>query len=320
MKSKRYANDAEEEKAAEKSIQREAFERSRASGLQSTSILAPNLSIFTTASNSHNDDDHSHMDDDDANNQYAPDDYDGGFDDYDDDREDPAFDNFMSTDDNAKKYSSTSFVENEMKDDEFPSYTSSEKASNTTFLDALCTGDALNNGGEYNYFDTTTFDTIVAGNQWAGSSHWKKSERVRTKPKKFTQAEEDEPKRKGQKSRKRKDTKDTKSKSFIDFNSCHKCLDVLLKEKKKTRGKKSQTDPSQYTQAMKQKHSKERNILPQDAEININQFSTLFMRPHATLSGLKSGSKTYRKSVGAYTLQCIYKYFVRTYLIIFFFN
>ncbi len=260
------------------------------------SILAPNMSMFTTASNVT-------PTDDENENQYAPDDYGGGFDDFDDDDHgDQEFDNFIATNDSEKKYSSTSFVENEMTQDEFPSY-SSEKASNTTFLDAVCTGDALNNGGEYNYFDANTLDTMVTGNQWAGSAHWKKSVRLRTKPKRYTpsNSNEEEPKKKDQKRKKRKETKDTKSKVLIDLKSCHQCLDDLVKQNKKTRGKKSSIDQSQFTKAMLQKHTKERNILPQDAEISIRQFSTLFMRPNAMVSDLNVAPSVSRKSVGKKT-------------------
>ena len=285
IKSKRYANDEDEEKAAEESIQREAFERSRASGLQCTSILAPNLSIFTTLSNKTSDD------------QYAPDDYGGDFDDYDDDNEGPAFDNFITMDGNAEKYASTSFVENEMKQDEIPSYSSSENASNSTFLDAICQGEALNTGSEYNYFDTRSIDNIVAGNQWAGAAHWKKSQRSRTKAKKFI-SKQDEPKRNDQKRKRKKEIKEIQSKSVIDLKNCFKCLDPLLKKNKKSKGKKSITDPSQFTKTMKEKHSKERNILPQDAEISIKQFSMLFMRHNAMVSDFVSGPPVPRKSVG----------------------
>lgn len=290
FQSKRYANDEEEEKAAEESIQREAFERSRASGIQ-MSILAPNMSMFSYAANKTADED-----------EYAPDDFGGGFDD-DDDNEDPDFDNFIATDNNAEKYASVSFAEDEMKEnDDIPVYSIEKKTANMDFLDVICQDGALNTGGEYKFFDTAAIDKII-GDQWAGSSHWKKSARLRTKPKRFTQEQEKEQKQSDQKGndqkRKRKnETKDVKAKSLIDLKSCHKCLDRLIKENKKTKGKKSDTDQSQFTKAIKQKHTNEKNILPYDAEISMKQFSTLFMRPGDVVSEFISARKTPRKSVG----------------------
>lgn len=253
-----------------------------------------------------------------SEDQYAPDDYGGGFDDddHDDDNNDQAFDNFIATktSEEGEKYSSTSFVENEMNGNEFPPFSSTENTNtNTVFLDAVCDGDVLNSNGEYNYFDETKMDSIIGGNQWAGCAHWKKSGRTRSKPKRFDPTLQENPatttNKKDQKRKKRKETmKDSKTKSLVDLKSCHKCLDKLLNEKKKTRGKKSKSDSSQFTQTMIQKYSKERNILPQDAEIGVKQFSTLFMRPDTTISELKSGSHmgATRKSVGTVFLMFLY--------------
>lgn len=256
------------------------------SGIQCTSILAPNISTFTTATNKGSEED------------YASDDYGGGFDDDDDDHQDPEFDNFIATDDNAVNYASTSFVEHEMNENDKYSYSATEKSSNADFLDAICQEGALNTGGEYNFFDTKTIDNILDGNQWAGSAHWKKREKLRSKPKRFSPGEVTEKKNNDTKRKRKKDTnKDTKVKSLIDLKSCHKCLDRLLKENKKTKSKKK-LDQSQFTEAMMQKHSKENNILPYDAGMNVKQFSTLFMRPGAVVSEFVSGPTLSRKSVG----------------------
>lgn len=239
-----------------------------------------------------------------SEDQYAPDDYGGGFDD-DDNHNDQVFDNFMSNsnEEGVEKYSSNSFVENEMNTSEFPPFSSSteETNTNTIFLDAVCDGDVLKNNGEYNYFDEHKMESIIAGNQWAGCAHWKKSGRVRSKPKRFEPSlQEEQTKKKDQKRKKRKETaKETKTKALIDLKSCHKCLDKLINDNKKGRVRKSKTDSSQFSQAMVQKYSKERNILPQDAEIGVKQFSTMFMRPDTTISELKSQpSQLPRKSVG----------------------
>ncbi len=144
-------------------------------------------------------------------------------------------------------------------------------------------------------------ELIIGGYQWAGCAHWKKSSRVRSKPKRLESSVQEEPtKKRDQKRKKRKEvTKDPQTKVLIDLNTCTKCLEHLLIDKKKSRGKKTvKFDSSQFTAAMINKYSKERNILPQDAEIGVKQFSTLFMRPDTTISELNSGSQISRKSVG----------------------
>lgn len=211
--------------------------------------------------------------------EYASDDYDGGFDDYDD----PEFDNFIAADDNAEKYASASFIAHEMHESDKPPSLSTEKSVKVDFLDAICNNGALHTNGEYNFFDAKALDSIMTGNQWAGSTHWKKRERLRVKPK-TSVAKSPSDKRNDQKRKKKKDTNNTKTKSLIDLHSCHECLDRLLKDNKKSKGKKNDPDASQFTKAIMQKHSKEKNILPYDAEMSTKQFSTLFMRPGAVVS------------------------------------
>lgn len=267
-------------------IQREALEKSRVGGNPSTSILAPNMSMFTSATSKNTDED-----------QYAPDNYGGGFDDYDDDdHEDPAFDNFIALDDNADKYASTSFAENEMNGNDIPTYSTSENIhSNGTFLDAVCNSEALNSGGNYNYFDSKSMEKILEGNQWAGSAHWKRRERVRSKPRKFV-SEEIETKKSNVNRKRKNGTKEKKQRSLVDFNNCHKCLDSLLK---KSERKKNTADKSQFSKAIREKHTKQRNILPQDAAITTQTFTELFLRPGAVVSEFVSSRSTATtKSVG----------------------
>lgn len=285
-KSFRYANNAEEDKAAEVEIHREALERSTASGIQQrTSFMLPNTSLMT-----HN---VSMLAGQYNPNDYEEDDY-GGGDDY-ADADDGAFDNFVAMDDHAEKYSSDSF-RNDLTQDEFENTTASlstiENSGPTTFLDEICAGDALTQGtrSNFNYFNPDLIEKLTSGNQWAGSAHWKKNQSVR--PKKVAKKVGEEKKRKDQK-QKRKSTKESQKKSLIDLNlaSCDECLEALLSTKKTQRGKGTKKDQCSMTKATKQKCDKEQNLLPFDAGMNASHFTEFFMRPDASLS-LTQGTET----------------------------
>ena len=277
LQSLRYANNAEEDKVAEEAIHREALERSTASGIQ-RSFMLPNTSMMTT-----------NMSDVSKSNDYQADDYGGGYDDFDDGDggDDDAFDNFVAMDDHAEKYSSESF-QNDLTQDEFvnSSTASTDKASPSTapstFLDEICSGDALTQGGKFNYFNPDLIEKLTSGNQWAGSAHWKKNQSTHSKK----VAKKKDGEEKTRKDQKRKTTKEPKQTSLIDLNisSCHHCLDALLSKKKPSRGKGATTDQSQLTKAAQQKYERERNILPLDAGINANHFTEFFMRPGASLT------------------------------------
>lgn len=285
FKSRRYANNAEEDKAAEKAIHREALERSTASGIQQkTSFLLPNSSVigtnlslmgtFTSTSQSNS-------------NNYDGDHYADCHDDW-DDGDDGDFENFVAMDDHAEKYSSESFRYDSTPDDleaknSVEPTANASKAYATTFLDEICEGDALIHRNQFNYFNPKMIEKFTSGNKWAGAAHWKKSE-TSIRPKKANNSEVVEEKKK-RKDSKRKKTKDTKEKCLIDFNvsSTHSCLQDLLKKSKKVRGKTVKTDPTQFAKATKQKYDKEDNLLPVDAEINLKHFTEFFVRPGATL-------------------------------------
>lgn len=285
FKSRRYANNAEEDKAAEEAIHREALERSTASGIQhKTSFLLPNNSVMGTnlslmgtfnsasQSNSNNND----------GGHYAD-----GYDDW-DDGDDGDFENFVAMDDHAEKYSSESFRYDLTQDDlevrnSDVAKTDSSKTYPATFLDEICEGDALIHRNQFNYFNPKMIEKFTSGNQWAGAAHWKKSQcNIRSRR---TEKPEEVEEKKKRKESKRKKTKDVKEKCLVDFSisSTHSCLEHLLKKTKKVRGKAVKSDPTQITKATKQKYDKENNLLPFDAEINVKHFTEFFMRPGATL-------------------------------------
>lgn len=264
-KSNRYANDEDEEAAAEESIHREALERSTANP-GGTSFLLGNTSV----ANAYKDDD----DDCDDNGV--------GFEIHDDGNDDDNFDNFLAMDTHADKYSSDSF-RNSCTEDEFSSLdNTSQNKKASTLLDELCDGDLLTQGTQFTYFNPKAIEGISSGNQWAGSAHWKKRVDKAKLTKKSTNSE---PKRKDHK-RKKKHVQTT---SVINLYAPDDCIKSLLKSKP-NKGRKTKADPTQLTNAMVLKYNKERNVLPYDAEIDLNQFTDLFMRPGSNL--LNKGAST----------------------------
>jgi condensin complex subunit 2 len=301
-KSFRYANNLEEDKAAEAAIHREALERSTASGLQHrTSFLLPNSSMMTTnlsmMSRPSNESTQPNS------NTYGGDDSDGGYDDY-DDGDDGDFENFVAMDDHAEKYSSDSF-RNDLTHDEYgtTSTTIVTEASSVppTFLDEICEGNALTEGSQFNYFNPELIEKLTSGNQWAGSAHWKKNQTVRPKKMSKPTSGDGDDNTKKRKDSKRKTTKETKKKSFIDLDisSCNDCLEALLSKKKPARGKGVKRDTTQMTNAAKEKYDKDRNMLPLDAGITVKHFTEFFMRPGASLTqSTDSAPATCAKTVG----------------------
>ncbi len=292
-KSVRYANNAEEDKAAEDEIHREALERSTASGIQqrASSFMMPNTSLMTHnvsmmgPSQNNNDD-------------YQEDDYGGGDDDY-DDEDDGAFENFVAMDDHAEKYASDSF-RNDLTQDGFVDRTASistiENSGPTTFLDEICASDALTQGTDFNYFNPELIEKLTSGNQWAGSAHWKKSQSLRPKkiPKKTDVGKA--PKKSKQK---RKSTKESNKKQLVDLtlDSYDECLKSLLG----TKNKGAKKDQCTMTKATKQKCGRDRNLLPFDAGMTAKHFTEFFMRPGASLSlteGAGTSAAESNKTVG----------------------
>ena len=270
-KTNRYANDEDDEAAAEESIHREALERSTVNP-GGTSFLLSNTSIMNNGSADHDDDNDEGI----------------GFDLYDDGHDDENFDNFLAMDTHAEKYSSDSF-RHSATGDEFAIQTDdSNKAGVPSFLDEICDGDVLGQGNQFTYFNLKALENLTSGNQWAGSAHWKKTTIKSKSAKKATKNETQDAKRKDQKRKK----KETQVASFIDLNACDNCLHALLNHKK-GKGRKHKADPTVLSNAMIQKYNnRERNILPRDAEIDVKNFTTLFMRPDSNLSINHTGCQT----------------------------
>jgi len=297
-KSKRYANDEADEKAAEEVIHREAIERSRVSmGIlnetaNNASSLSYNLADLTEEDNGMTEEDNG-ITEEDNGNIFSPDDDDyGGGDDYEDQNENQVFDDFAAMDDNVERYSSSSFANANLSHDEFPTSFSKEGSSAINLLDSICSGEALNRQcSEYDYFNAAALEKLTSGNQWAGSAHWKKSERL---SKKVIGVTNETPK-----DNKRKTKKNIIERTHIDLtSSCHECLHSLVKKAKAKSGRSTKTDQFRLSVALKQKYGKERNILPLDAGISVKQLSTLFMRPKACLTQPYNASDLPRKNVG----------------------
>ena len=162
----------------------------------------------------------------------------------------------------------------------YPFSSMKNKASTTFLLDALCSSDAFADGGEYEYFSQAALEKVTSGNLWAGSAHWKKTEKIRSKRAKQSIEHPKEVKKKPPKER-----------IFLDLTvSSFPSVDVLLEKEKP---KKARSDPLQLTQASLKKQKKIKNLLPPDAGIYIGQLSRLFMRPNDTLR-----SSTKEKIVG----------------------
>mmetsp|Transcript_220 Transcript_220/g.335 ORF Transcript_220/g.335 Transcript_220/m.335 type:complete len:886 (-) Transcript_220:85-2742(-) len=271
--SKRYANDEDDEKAAEESILTEAIERSKMSLGKSSFYLGESSDMNLTGNE----------------NECT-----FGNTDYGDDDNDDNFDNFLAADDNAEKYSSLSFQGSDNLQGNSLSNSLSQKSNAVNFLDALCNGNALNNSNEFDYFNGEGVEKMMSGNVWAGSFHWKKIGRTQVTKK----VKKDE---KG-KVKEVKNGKTNKAHEEIEFVNLewetHDCLETLLaKQKKASKRTKAST---QITNAIQKKQMNEFNLLPPDAEIGIEKLTSLFMRPDANFitSKKESNINECNKSVG----------------------
>jgi condensin complex subunit 2 len=230
--SRRYAASQDEEKEAEMSIHHDALERSRASqGPLAQEMMSQ------------------------AEDTFAADD--GGDDDF-------GFSYFVAADENGARYSSISF-QDEVFIDDAPPGTLNTQSTTTALLNAICSASNLG-GNDYEYFNAATVEKLTTGNVWAGSAHWKKTERLRRK-----RTAPAEPKK-----RKKKDSKEL---VLVDL-SRPPCLDDVLRAPPKS---KRGADPLQLSKATKTKLGKAGNLLPPDAGIGIEQLSTLFLRPNTVL-------------------------------------
>ena len=216
--------------------------------------------------------------------RYAPDDYDCGDDGYNDGSD--TFEDF------GAGGASNEFNDMQFGKEDINGIQVTSSGTNTTvhLLDALCESDALTQGGEYSYFNATALEKITSGDQWMGSAHWKRSDRLRKKQMaRKQQKEQDEGKMKEKIVSKRKVRTGEDTRCSIQI-SCtgHECVDALLK--KTVSGKKGKSNPTLLTKAARHKLAKDRNILSSDAGVNINHLTKLFMRPNSVASA-RNGNK-----------------------------
>lgn len=150
-----------------------------------------------------------------------------------------------------------------------------EKKSTVRLLDIICNTDTMNSGGRYEYFDTATLQRMTAGNSWAGSAHWKKSEKLFRKKrllKKNTTSDSEQ-----------KKTKSKDEQTFVDLFSSDN-LDITLGSIcKPAKAKRGYDDPLHMTKAAMSKQEKADNLLPHDADIGVEKLFRLFLRPNSTV-------------------------------------
>ena len=253
--SKRYASTQAEEKEADMSIHQEAIERSRMSQGMGRS--------FATHDNYDNDNDDAPQfgDDDD-------DDFGGGGG---DDDGDMGFDNFMANmDDNEPRFSSVSFRESFATGHNIISGNDNKVSQEDVLLDAICSGNVLGSG-QYSYFDSQALETAMAGNLWAGATHWK-----RTEP---TSRRRQEKEKKSKTTIKRTKKSKAKGATFVDLTAKPVLEDILRKPPTGKRG----VNPLQLSKAMVTKHTKENNLLPPDSGMGVDKLAGLFLRPNAVV-------------------------------------
>lgn len=279
IKSKHYANSESEEKEAEVSIHQEALERSRIS-VGAAGQVANDICFED------NDDD-----------DWGGDEHDGY------DREDVAFDDFIAMNANNKEVgidNGNSFVENNMSNG-----TANNMVNSTSVvLEAICGTDLLQNESQYGYFDPKALKNIMSGNNWAGVAHWKKNTRDSKKPPRLMDEEILEAtteKKKKKNTIKKKPKK--KEVVYLDFHKSIPDNAFLLP----TKPKRSKVDPLQLSNAAKQRQSHNDNLLPLDAQINVEHLSNLFLIPNSscrTITEPRLMVPRYEKRVGK-CIKCI---------------
>ena len=264
-KSKRYAISAKEEREAEEVIHREALERTRMS--------EANQSFAASAATGHSDFDNDDFD--------SPDD---GFDDA-----------FTSTMNETMEIQPSFYDDNNITFNEDFGFTETkglapfnEKTSTVRLLDIICNADAINNGDRYEYFDSAILENMTGGNTWAGSAHWKKGEKI------FRKKNKNKNETKSEKSKK----ESSNNVSYVDFFSSEVSDNQIELISEPAKAKRGTSDPLQLSKTTISKLQKEDNLLPHDAEIDINHLFRLFLRPNSAVVSEKESTKNSGKKVG----------------------
>jgi hypothetical protein len=185
----------------------------------------------------------------------------------------------------------------------------------SAILDAMVSSQVFldNTQSDYSYFDTQALmeKMQVIPNQWAGSAHWKKMDRLRRQPKHNkdnnstkenttpddNEADDDDMNTATASTKKKKKKKTTSKakKEPVLVNLAAPPTPAQLrqlyakppqKKEKTTRGKKRTTtpDPLQWSKAMIAKLEKMDNLLPKDVGVGLEQLTTLFLRPDVNLA------------------------------------
>ncbi len=211
---------------------------------------------------------------------YAPVDF-GGGDDNDDDEDD---------DEDHKERFPVAFIhdgDHRFSSDSFQTtYEASQPPSQATvLLDAIAAGEIPGSQSNYEFFNKKALEAIQ-GNQWAGAAHWKKIQPKRdlttSEPEK-ADASKVLRKRKGKATKTRNTGKITVEISQISSSIINEAL------QKPSKGRKG-NDSLQMTKAAIAKASKNENILPFDAGIKVEDFTSLFLRPKTNVRDFSSSA------------------------------
>lgn len=211
-------------------------------------------------------DDDSFLSDDEGG--YAPVDF-GGEDDDDDNEHTERFPTSFIHD-GDHRFSSESFQ---------TTFEASQPPSQATLLlDAIAAGDISGSQSNYEFFNNKALETIQ-GNQWAGAAHWKK---IQPKRNPRTPDASNVESTKTTKRRQAKTSKTSTTGSVIVKIS--KIADRTIEDalKKSSKGKRT-SESLQMTKAAILKASKNENVLPFDAGIKLEHFTSLFLRPNTNI-------------------------------------
>jgi condensin complex subunit 2 len=160
----------------------------------------------------------------------------------------------------------------------------------SVLLDAIASGHiSTQQHNHYEYFNSQALKNLSSGNLWAGAEHWKKMTSSRRRKDgscvKINNVHDEaltaSKKKKGLKG-KTKSSSTSNTFSLVSLSTPIENLELML-EKPKLKHGKNDTDPLQFTKAMRTKHSNIDNLLPMDAGLGVQEFITLFSRPNVNL-------------------------------------
>lgn len=196
--------------------------------------------------------------------QYAPDDFGGGDDDYDDYGGTELVFDEVEVSNVAPSISSPPVLDHRDKSSAELRLLASSSQATSNLLDTISSSSHVHGTSDYEFLSAR----MMKDNAWAGATFWKRKEKRKVKA-----AEVDKSAPKKKPSRKKKQTK-----GFV-FDAVPDLSDILVKPKKQL---------LQWSRAVINKHSKEDNLLPLDAGFGVEQLSQLFLRPDMTMLTVSS--------------------------------